>query len=487
MRWTERMKKFVQNWLSIQPAPISTVQIREPMTFEANAVKNRIWYRGDASELEQLYKQLPGTVNAARFWAAAPESVKLRKIHSGLPSLMVDTLANLVKSDCNKPEFTAAEDQVRWEAVSKEIDFPSEVGAAVREVLAVGDGAFKLSVDQSISDFPLLEFVSGENVAYTTQRGRIIEVHFFSSYFDKGKQYRLCEKYGVGYVNYELYDGEQVVPLSTVPVLSKLQNITFSGEYQMAIPFRVYESPRFEGRGRSVYDTKTDDFDAFDEIISQWLDAIRAGRVKKYIPDSMLPRDVHNGSLKHFDDFGSEYLAISASAKETVADKLETVQPDIRYEAFLSSYSAFLDLCLQGIVSPATLGIDVGKMSSADAQREKKDITGSTRNAITAVLEKVLPRLIEGILMTHDNMQGEAPHPHEVTVSFGEYGAPDFDSRVDTLGKAATSGIMSVEAQVDELWGSSKEAAWKKTEVSRIQSEKGLVDAAIPAVGDEVF
>ena len=40
-------------------------------------------------------------------------------------------------------------------------------------------------------------------------------------------------------------------------------------------------------------------------------------------------------------------------------------------------------MCLQGIMSPATLGIDVGKMSSADAQREKKDITGMTRNAVS--------------------------------------------------------------------------------------------------------
>ncbi|MBQ8377944.1 MAG: phage portal protein, partial [Oscillospiraceae bacterium] len=167
--------------------------------------------------------------------------------------------------------------------------------------------------------------------------------------------------------------------------------------------------------------------------------------------------------------------------------KIEVVQPDIKYEAYVSSYTNALLMCLQGLVSPATLGIDVGKMSSADAQREKKDVTGNTRNTITSALEKALPKLIEAILMTYDNMNGNAPSDYgEINVSFGEYGAPDFDSRVETVGKGATFGIMSVETQVDELWGSSKDEEWKAEEVKRIKSEKGLLEGDEPSVGDEL-
>ena len=88
-------------------------------------------------------------------------------------------------------------------------------------------------------------------------------------------------------------------------------------------------------------------------------------------------------------------------------------------------------------------------------------------------------------LMTYDNMQGKAPETYEVTVDFGEYGAPDFDSRVETVGKASTYGIMSVETQVEELWGSSKEDDWKAAEVKRIMQEKGLTEGEPTAVGDE--
>ena len=142
-------------------------------------------------------------------------------------------------------------------------------------------------------------------------------------------------------------------------------------------------------------------------------------------------------------------------------------------------------MCLQGLVSPATLGIDVGKMSSADAQREKKDVTGHTRNTITAALENVLPKVINAVFMTLDNIHNMEPIEREVTVSFGEYGAPDFDSRVETVGKAATYGIMSTETQVDELWGGSKDDEFKAAEVQRIKTEKGIMSASEPSVGGE--
>ncbi|HRR78379.1 MAG TPA: capsid protein, partial [Ruminococcus sp.] len=118
-----------------------------------------------------------------------------------------------------------------------------------------------------------------------------------------------------------------------------------------------------------------------------------------------------------------------------------------------------------------------------EAQREKKDVTGDTRNTITSTLEKALPQLINAVLMAYDNMLGSAPEKHDITVSFGEYGAPDFDSRVETVGKAATYGVMSVDTQVDELWGSSKDDEWKSEEIARIKSEKGLLTADEPSIG----
>ena len=89
--------------------------------------------------------------------------------------------------------------------------------------------------------------------------------------------------------------------------------------------------------------------------------------------------------------------------------------------------------------------------------------------------------------MAYDTMQDLAPGAYSPTVEFGEYGAPDFDSRVEVVNKAATAGTMSVEAQVDELWGDSKDQSWKEAEVSRIKQMKGLIDASPPQTGDELI
>ena len=53
-----------------------------------------------------------------------------------------------------------------------------------------------------------------------------------------------------------------------------------------------------------------------------------------------------------------------------------------------------LDLCLQGIISPSTLGIDVKKLDNAEAQREKEKATLYTRNAIVEALQEELPEVI---------------------------------------------------------------------------------------------
>ena len=106
MRFWEKVKSMIRSWLEIQPAPGRGLTIREPVNHETNVLRNKIWYRGDASELDQLFKLLgDDPVTRARFWAAAPDKETIRKAHSGLPGIMVDTLAGVVKADLADLDF----------------------------------------------------------------------------------------------------------------------------------------------------------------------------------------------------------------------------------------------------------------------------------------------------------------------------------------------------------------------------------------------
>lgn len=475
------VKRKMQAWLEIVPPAVEqAIVIQREHTRELEVLRSQLWYQGDANELFQFFHQTE--TNTGAFWAVSPASSKIRKIHSGLPAVIADTLAYIVKSDLD-----GIEAPVEWEDIAEQMNFTELVGQSVCDALVSGDGAFKISVDTELSPYPIVEFVSGDRVDIEQKRGILEAVTFRTPYVVNSSRYELHERYSKGRIETVLLNSSgSSVPLSTLPELEGIEPVTeFSGEFIMAVPLKFYADKKHRGRGKSIFSGgKSQCFDALDEIISQWIDAVRAGRVVKYIPLNLIPRDPENGSLQDVSSFGAEVIKINGTMNENEGSKIEVVQPDIRYEAYVSAYTNALLMCLQGIISPATLGIDVGKMSSADAQREKKDVTGDTRNTITAALEKALPKLINSVLMTYDNMLGNAPEEREVSVSFGEYGAPDFDSRVETVGKAATYGVMSTETQVDELWGSSKDDDWKTAEVRRIMSEKGLLTANEPSVGD---
>ncbi len=172
---------------------------------------------------------------------------------------------------------------------------------------------------------------------------------------------------------------------------------------------------------------------------------------------------------------------------EDEKSKIYTESPTIQHESYLSSYITALDLCLQGIISPSTLGIDVKKLDNAEAQREKEKTTLYTRQNFVELLENVLPKLVVAVLNA-DAVIHKKPivSDIEVSVKFGEYANPSFESQVETVGKARQNGVMSIETSVDELYGDSKDEKWKKEEVQRIKYEQGITEVNETSEADDI-
>lgn len=481
MTWRDKIVQRIHRWLQLAPYTtggwLNTV-IHESSTDELEIIADRLWYRGNADELRQFYSKFKGSgaygdTGCSRFWAAVPCGPEIRKIHSGLPGNIVDTLAALVLSDYDGLDIEQSD---MWAVLEEATDFDAVLDTAIRETLITGDGAFKLSWDRSQSEHPILCFVPADHVSYRMIGGSIAGIHFYSNYAGKNAKeiYQLDECYTHGHIRYTLRDRDGgTVPLNTVPDLAGLQDITLPDGILAAVPLRFFGGGR-PGRGKSIYAHKTDAFDALDEIVSQWVDAVRAGRVQKYIPQTMIPHDPETGRLLPVDSFGTNFVMVTGSSDEASGDQIKSVQPEIRYEAFLSSYTAILDMCLQGILSPATLGINISAEASGESQRQRKDITGFTRNAITGVLERAIPAVATLLLQLDDWLHGRPIGDYAPSVSFGEYAAPDFSSRVQTVAAAASAGIMSVRAQVEQLWGGSKSDDWIDQEVERIKEEQGV-------------
>ena len=485
----DTIRDKMRSFLLLEPPRPMQISIYEGMDYQANAIKNRIWYRGESNELEQLYTQVADGNLRRSFWASrSTPGMEIRKIHTGIPAVITDRLSSIVVGNLNAFDFKSAAYGDLWEEVAEKNQFKKLLDRAVKETLYIGDGAFKISVDPAISEYPLLEFFPGDRVEYTTKRGMITEVIFRSPIrVDKGKEYELREVYGIGYVRYELYRDGQPTDLKNVEQLADLQNVEFGGQddkYMWAVPMVFFPSSRWESRGQSIFDSKTENFDALDEAWSQWMDALRAGRTKTYIPDKLLPRDPNTGVIRKPNAFDDRYIATGSDMSQNATNKIQTEQPAIPHDSYIATYTAALDQCLQGLISPSTLGIDVKKLDNAEAQREKEKVTLYTRDSIVESLQADLKLLAETVLRVCYEMRSQQiPDKVEVDITFGDYANPSFESQVETIGKAKQQGIMSTEAAVDELYGDNRNEEWKAEEVRRLKEEQGITEMEEPFEG----
>ena len=204
-KFMETVKNKIRSFLKIEPPSVNQIVIQQRLDFCTNAVKNRIWYRGNSQEIAELYNQLdvPNTM----FWkASSTAGMEIRKIHTGLPALIVKVLANIIVNDFDGVEIENLSEQDIWDNIYKNNNGDELIKQCLKDTLIVGDGAFKINFDKDIDEhYPIIEYRSGEYIEFVKKRGRVTEVIFITEYISERRKYTLKEHYGYGYVQYHLY------------------------------------------------------------------------------------------------------------------------------------------------------------------------------------------------------------------------------------------------------------------------------------------
>lgn len=480
MNW---FKKMLRNFLEIDETNgIDNIKIEAQAGHDTETFINKIWYRGSGYEIEQLYNQVSDISGNVKFWGN--KNARIRKIHTGLPAMIIDTLADIVVDNLNTIKVERRQEE--WNKIAEENNFKEVVKKAVIEVLWGGDGAFKVSFDANLSDEPIIEFYPADRVEYNIDRGRIKEIIFKTKKIINNDVYTLNEIYSKEKIYFRLFnkDGKEV-NLDILEEPERYKEIINKGNFIMARRFMLRPSYKYEGRGKSVLSGKLDNFDAFDEVWSQWMLAIRKGQIKTYIPENLLPRDGSTGVILRGNDFENDFISLETDLSEGHDNKVQTTQGNIQYDAFINTYITALDQCLTGLISPSTLGIDTKKLDNAEAQREKEKTTLYKVNQITDVLKDVIADVVDITFKVKDSVYGSAVEDTNTQVIFTSYANPSFEAQVETIGKANTSQIMSVETQVEQLWGDDKDIDWKKEETARIKKERGLDDMLAPAINKD--
>lgn len=478
-RLKEMLQQAAIKLLDIRPANPKPITIYEKDTYESETLRNRLWYRGDPNELEQYFKRIAkdrlGSAKT-KFWAAEPtKDSAIRKMHTGLPKMIANKLSDIVIADMDKIELDG-NNQNLWDAISKDNKFPQLVGTCIAETLVDGDGAFKVSIDTDLSNCPIIEFYGGERISYILKRGRLQQIIFHTIYTKGLVEYCLHEHYGRGYIDYKLYNARgDEVKLGIIEDCSGLKpHNTFTGDFIMGLPIMFFKSVKYKGRGDSIFSSKNDNFDALDEVVSQWIDAIRKGRVYRYIPKSMVPRDSDTGEILSPNVFDNDYVEAGTSLAEDAKEVVTLSQAEIKYEAYVESYACFMDMCLQGIISPGTLGIDLKKTDNSESQREKEKATITSCNKIVDVLTEVIPELVSICMMTYDVMCAQTCKKYQASIKFGEYGTPTFDKVVETVVTAKTGGVMSTKQALKQMYGDTWTDKEIEEELQLIKADEGI-------------
>lgn len=172
------------------------------------------------------------------------------------------------------------------------------------------------------------------------------------------------------------------------------------------------------------------------------MEAVRAGRPKTYIPQSLIPRNKKTGALmKGINVFDNKFIEINDEAEEDGKNRIHVEQPAIPTDSYMNTYITALDQVLQGIISPSTLGIDTKKITDPNsaAQREKEKTTLYTRGKIVKAIQKTLPKLVNITFKAIDTQKKEKQlRDVLVTIKFGEYANPSFEAQVETVAKGKT-------------------------------------------------
>ena len=455
----------------------------------SNIKANRIWYLGDGDELlnwytnQQTYGWADNPIynrNKRQYFWGMSVNEAVKRVHSGIPRAIIDTISSIVgmpEIKCNDAVATQILDDI-FETNNFEYMLCQQSRPMT---LCEGDGAWKININPVLSNDPLIEYYGAEDWDPLYKSNILIGMLFKSYYKDKdNKDYVLFESrtlrpegLAVEYKLFQLAKNNALMSckIDKLPELADLKDMLFQGIHcLLAVPNKYYFDPLHNGRGKSIYDGKLDLFDMMDEILTQAGQTNRVSTPVEYFPVDLLERTKNSQPILP-KLYNRQYVKVDATmdGDGNVNNQIQVTQPDLNFDRYMQLYSEILGSALIGELSPSSLGIDIAKKDNAEAQREKEKQTIFTRNLIISNETKALNKLCNMLLMAKAYIETGVMEEKDygISVKYNEFANPSFESELQVLGPAWTSGQISTERYVAILWAGklsdedmAKEVAW---------------------------
>lgn len=506
-----------------------------------------VWYDGDGDELLNFYTRAnvidfnfePFYMRNKKnyFWAISSKEAQIKRTHSGQPRNIVDTLVNIMSFP-----MLGASDDVETEGLMKLVDESGLKDAYKDEQLPLtlveGWGCWKINWDKDVSDYPTAAYYRAENVDFVYKSGRIVGCIFKDYYTTDKKRYMLAETRRIVYkaagtnseteteddssrtyagaragtinnkgervliIENELFELPSVgtrggdtnltkVSLSAVPELKDTPEKIEIGpmDKMFAVPcILLGQTSQQGGYGRSIFTGKIDLFDDLDQALSQASNAVRLSTPIEYFNEEFLERDKNGLPIKPT-SYDRKYVMVEGQKNAdgiSVGQPIQITQPAIQFSQYDDHAMQILLQILNGILSPATLGIDVAKKDNAAAQREKEKVTIFTRNGLIDGETKILKELLTQLTMAKEFMDSGkiTRSDYKISVKFSEFADDSFENKLEVLGKAYDMEEISPDMYIEKLYGDSLNRTEKEKEKTFLeQSRQARTDAYSNANG----
>lgn len=489
-----------------------------------------VWYAGDADELLNFYTRanvidyntdpLYNRNKKSYFWAVSSTEQDIKRTHSGQPRNIVDTLVDII----GLPQIFVGDSRLdkinsRLKDILDENNFDRMLLQQARPLTLVeGWGAWKINWDSEFSNNPILLYYRADAVDFVFRNGKLVAIIYKDYYQDeKGKNYLLFETRRIEkrevedsatgikmrvpclIIEKDLFQitGQSEVlkkmKLTDLPQLkdTKESIIVTNFDSFLGWPSIIYQDNHDDLYGRSIFTGKIDLFDDLDQCYSQAANTVRRSTTIEYFNTQYLEKDERTGMPKMPKAFDRKYIAYKGGRTgDGTFDNtgpVQAIQPRLDFTSYSIEEQNILINILSGIMSPATLGIDVAKKDNAAAQREKEKVTIFTRNTVIYEETKVFKHLANDLLVAWELMHtGKITcKKYDVAVQYEEFADASFENKLETVLTGWQSGIMSDETALRYLHGDrlgkemfDKELAWVKEQ--REKSEQ-------PMGGDNLF
>ena len=477
-----------------------------PLAYEQ--YQNYYFYKGDADYLGWFYTRgiydlglQPIMAQRYRinfkdyFWCGAYKETGIKRTHSGLPRLIVDTLVNclgIYQAKDIKDDETNEATTNRLNEILKENNFKSTFKKQVAMDLVIGDGAYIVNIDAKKCDTPIIEYVDGRNCSFEYIGDKVNAVIINKNYEWDNQLYECYERRStrryydeetkafkkVATIEFRLFlkngnKGWNEVALDSIPQTKNLKNLEYTNiPFMLAVPC-IRKMNDETKRGDSIFKGKIELFDDLDLKMSIQSNTVKASVPVEYVDSNLLEHDDKGNTIVPA-TYGKQVVFFKGSNSYADDPKgIFTKFYAIDFSKLSNEIQEQIKNCCVGIIAPSTLGYDISKKDNAEAQREKEKATLQSLKDLQDYEMDILPRLFKMVMAVDCLIFDEDAIPTEtnIQVMFSDYATPSRSERIEKYSDAYLKGAISIDRYIQEVYFDEDKETQDKEKEALLQAQ----------------